>query len=156
MSAKRRIKLSEIINSVIEYSALEAGNIELYNAPFDLRKVVNKAVLISRPLAADKELQILWEIDPRVPQSLLGDGPRIRQILLALLDNGVKFTEKGEVSVRVTLEKPVEKVVHLRIDVSDTGIGIPRQDQSRISRPSLKETARPRDSWRAGSGTGNL
>jgi GAF domain-containing protein/CheY-like chemotaxis protein/tetratricopeptide (TPR) repeat protein len=119
-----------IINDILDFSKIEAGKMDLENQPFDLREVVESALDLIAPKAVEKSLDIAYMIENDVPPAILGDVTRLRQVLINLLGNAVKFTEKGEVvvSVQKTKDKPgVEKPegVVLQFTVRDTGIGIP-------------------------------
>jgi len=122
--------LLAIINDILDFSKIEAGKMDLENQPFDLREVVESALDLIAPKAVEKSLDIAYMIENDVPPAILGDVTRLRQVLINLLGNAVKFTEKGEVVVSVakTKDKPdigkPEGVV-LQFTVRDTGIGIP-------------------------------
>ncbi|HUR61024.1 MAG TPA: response regulator [Candidatus Thermoplasmatota archaeon] len=124
--------LMTIINDILDYSKIEAGKIELEQAPVDLRRAVEECLDIIAPRAADKRLETGTIFADDVPEAILGDLARIRQVLLNLLSNAVKFTAKGEVVVHVGT-KPLGGQRHeLHIAVSDTGIGIPPERFDRL------------------------
>jgi PAS domain S-box-containing protein len=124
--------LLSVINDILDFSKIEAGRLDLELHPFDLRECVESAMEILGPTAADKALDLAYLLAPDAPEALIGDAARLRQVLLNLLNNAVKFTESGEVVLRVDAE-PVEPrgaasnryLVHFA--VSDTGIGIPSE-----------------------------
>ncbi len=134
--------LLAIINDILDFSKIEAGKMDLESQPFDLREVVESALDLMAPRAVEKGLDIAYIFDNDVPPAILGDVTRLRQILINLLGNAVKFTEKGEVVVtvscvtvpRVTEERDTGKpgTLTLRFTVRDTGIGIPPDRMGRL------------------------
>jgi len=113
-----------IINDILDFSKIEAGKIELDLAPFALRDVVGQALKTLGPLAHGKGLELAYDVEPAVPDELLGDAGRLRQILLNLVGNAIKFTERGAVVVHVEPEAAADGDVMLHLAVRDTGIGI--------------------------------
>jgi signal transduction histidine kinase/ActR/RegA family two-component response regulator len=113
--------LLNVINDILDFSKVEAGQIELERIEFDLAEVLEEAIEIAAVRARAKGLEISSQIQPDVPTNLIGDPGRLRQILMNLLGNATKFTERGELSVVV--EKQDDAALHFA--VSDTGIGIP-------------------------------
>ncbi|MDP9298703.1 MAG: GAF domain-containing protein, partial [Actinomycetota bacterium] len=118
--------LLSIINDILDFSKIEAGRMELERAPFDLRGCIESVVDLIGPIAARKGLEVAYEIEPGTPETAIGDASRIRQILLNLLNNAVKFTETGEIVVSAAAT-PSERpgTVAYNLSVRDTGIGIP-------------------------------
>ncbi len=127
--------LLTLINEILDFSKIAAGKLVLEELDFELSKLVEGAVEAVAEPARRKKLELTISIDPEAPQHLRGDPGRIRQILLNLLGNAVKFTEHGEVSVQVNKisENPAETI--LRFEVRDTGIGIPREKQHLLFQP---------------------
>ncbi len=124
--------LLEIINNILDFSKIEAGKLELENFPFNLRECVEDALDLVAAKAGEKGVELAYLIDDQVPHLLLGDVTRLRQILVNLLGNAVKFTNKGEVFLSVT-ELAFENQRHeLRFSVLDTGIGIPPERMDRL------------------------
>lgn len=122
-----------LLNDVLDFSKIEAGKLELRPEPFDLRNCVIEAVSVVSPLADQKRLRMHQSIGDHVPQTLFGDPARLRQVLVNLVGNAVKFTEKGEVEVRVHLaERPSHGKATLEFAVCDTGIGIAADQQRAI------------------------
>jgi signal transduction histidine kinase len=118
--------LLAIINDILDFSKIEAGRMDLERAPFDLRACIESVVDLVGPVAAKKGLEVAYHIEAGTPETAVGDASRIRQILLNLLNNAVKFTEAGEIDVSASAspsDEPDTVVYHL--SVSDTGIGIP-------------------------------
>jgi PAS domain S-box-containing protein len=117
--------LLELIDEILDLSKIEAGKIELDNAPVDLEQCLQNTVELLAPKAHEKGLEIAWSLAPGVPAQLLGDEARLRQILLNLIGNAVKFTESGGVWVRAA-RHPGERPAAVVIEVEDTGPGIPK------------------------------
>ena len=124
--------LLTIINDILDFSKIEAGKLVVEDVDFDLREVVEGAIELTAEAAEAKQVELAAWIQPEVPISLRGDPGRIRQVLLNLVSNAVKFTHQGEVVVSVKLEHLHERRARLRFSVTDTGIGIPEESQSRI------------------------
>lgn len=122
--------LLNLINDILDLSKVEAGHLELESIDFDLGDVVEKTIEILAMRADEKGLELAYHLAPDVPCALIGDPNRLQQILLNLISNALKFTEKGSVTLRVQNESDGQKPALLRISVSDTGIGIP-QDKLR-------------------------
>jgi signal transduction histidine kinase/CheY-like chemotaxis protein len=123
-----------IINDILDYSKIEAGKITLDPTPFDFLELIG-AVMHTEAIAAHKKgLELLLELSPDLPSSLIGDPIRFRQVLLNLIGNAIKFTEKGEIVVSTELAGRTESTIRLRVHVRDTGIGIPPQKQKTIFR----------------------
>lgn len=116
--------LMVVINDVLDFSKIEAGRLELENIPFSLSKTASDAIRTLEARATQKGLAISWQIDSKIPDILIGDAARLRQILLNLLGNAVKFTEYGYIKLQVSLEYQDNTQAQLRFVVSDTGIGI--------------------------------
>jgi PAS domain S-box-containing protein len=125
--------LLTIINDILDFSKIEAGKLELEIAPFDLRGCVESAVDLLATPAAEKKLDLAIEIATDVPKAIVSDGNRLRQILINLLNNAVKFTELGEVVLTVGSEGVAENnQSRLHFQVRDTGIGIPTDRLDRL------------------------
>jgi two-component system, sensor histidine kinase and response regulator len=116
--------LLAIINDILDFSKIEAGRLELEPVPFALRETLGETVKTLASLAHAKSLELAYEIQPGVPDDLVGDTGRIGQILVNLVGNAIKFTEQGEVAVRVDAEAVTADSVTVRVSVQDTGIGI--------------------------------
>ena len=124
--------LLRVIDDILDFSKIEAGRLELEREPFDLRECVEGALDIVAPRATEKVVELGCLVDESVPAGILGDGVRLRQVLLNLLSNAVKFTERGEVIVHVDAA-PAEPGMHrLHFAVRDTGIGIPEDRMNRL------------------------
>ncbi len=119
--------LLTIINDILDFSKIESGNLELEHAPFALSQCIEESLDLLAPKAADKNIELIYRISPETPRFVLGDITRLRQVLVNLVGNAVKFTETGEVEVTVGCTK-VEG--QLWFCVRDTGIGIPKAKQN--------------------------
>ena len=120
--------LLRVINDILDFSKIEAKRLELEDTPFALRTCVEQTVRALSVKAHEKKLEILCRIDPGVPQTVSGDSHRLRQVLINLIGNAIKFTECGEVKVRVEkLDGNDTDACRIRFAVKDTGIGIPRE-----------------------------
>ncbi len=113
-----------IINDILDYSKLEAGKLSIETLDFDLREVVEDTAEMLAQRAQSKKVELVHSIDDGVPTALRGDGRRVRQVLSNLVTNAVKFTEKGEVAIRVARQGETEKDVNIRFFITDTGIGM--------------------------------
>ncbi|MEM1204002.1 MAG: ATP-binding protein, partial [Acidobacteriota bacterium] len=131
--------LLHIVDEILDFSKIEAGQLELEAIPFDLRVSVRKVLAVQRESAAAKGLQLGLELDDDVPTLLVGDPVRLRQVLLNLVANAVKFTADGRIQVRIQKGTPSsaasEDAAWLRFEVEDTGIGIPRRQRERLFSP---------------------
>jgi signal transduction histidine kinase/CheY-like chemotaxis protein len=126
-----------LINDVLEMSKIEAGRVELENAPFDLGGMVRDVSDMMHVRAKEKGLQLLVEQSSQVPRYINGDEARLRQVLINLVGNAVKFTQQGGVTLRFGV-KPDAEQQHLLIEVEDSGIGIKPEDQQRIFEPFVQ------------------
>jgi len=122
-----------VINDILDFSKIEAGKLGLEKAPFDLRECVESALELAAAAALKKGLDIAYDLDPDAPGALVGDVTRLRQILINLLNNAVKFTERGEVVITVAAERIDRGFRHrVHFAVRDTGIGIPEDRTGRL------------------------
>jgi two-component system sensor kinase len=128
-----------VINDILDFSKIEAGKLELEDVDFDLPLAVDDVVSLVARGAAAKNLELTWDCEQGVPVGLRGDVGRLRQILLNLLANAVKFTERGGVRVRVINVRAQESMengrVALRFEVIDTGVGLMPEDRDRLFQP---------------------
>jgi signal transduction histidine kinase/DNA-binding response OmpR family regulator len=116
--------LLTLISDILDFSRMEAGKLSLDAAPFELDSLIEEVLQVLAPKAQEKNLELLFNAAPSMPQALVGDAQRIRQVLLNLVGNAVKFTERGEVRVRVEPLSLSEREVSVQVRVTDTGIGI--------------------------------
>ena len=124
--------LLTVINDILDFSKIEAGKIDIEVIDFDLRYVVEEAAKLIAPRADEKDIELAVMIDPQMSMMVRGDPGRIRQILINMLGNAVKFTDTGEVILRVRKESERPGSVGLRFEVTDTGIGIDDEQQKRL------------------------
>jgi CheY-like chemotaxis protein/signal transduction histidine kinase/HPt (histidine-containing phosphotransfer) domain-containing protein len=124
--------LMAIIDDILDFSKIEAGRLELEETDFDLRTLVEQAAGILAPRAQRKGVELVCHISPQVPTALVGDPGRLRQVLLNLTNNAVKFTEQGEIVIRVEAETDREEEAELVFSVNDTGVGVPKDKQAVI------------------------
>ena len=138
--------LLTLINDILDFSKIEAGKVELEYQPFDLRRCIEEALDLIAPIATDKGLELAYLIEDHLPATFVGDVTRLRQVLVNLLGNAIKFTEKGEVvvslssvkcqvssdSLSVTPDPGTLNTYELHFSVRDTGIGIPAERLSRL------------------------
>jgi PAS domain S-box-containing protein len=124
--------LLTIINDILDFSKIESGKLDLEQHPFDLRDSLESALDLLAARAAEKQLDLAYLIENNVPQTIVGDVTRLRQILVNLLSNAVKFTEAGEVVVTVASRQVGNDQYELHIAVRDSGIGIPEDRMHRL------------------------
>ncbi|MEJ8566100.1 ATP-binding protein [Elongatibacter sediminis] len=127
--------LLEIIDDILEYSRLEAGEIVLTEEAFRLEHVTGQVMELARVAAGDKEIHLSLECDEQLPEKLVGDPSRLRQVLLNLVVNAIKFTETGEVRIRFRKSGQAGPLVRLRAEVIDTGIGLEPEGIDRLFLP---------------------
>ena len=133
--------LLDVINDILDFSKIEAGKLDLDNSPFALRDSLGDTMKTLALRAHKKGLELACHVLPEVPDHLMGDSGRLRQIIVNLVGNAIKFTDSGEVVVTVGLLKPddsLEVSVNLQFSVRDTGIGIPQHRQQAIFAPFVQ------------------
>ncbi|MEI6059081.1 MAG: response regulator [Bacteroidota bacterium] len=133
--------LMNIINEILDFSKIESGRMQLENSSFDLRRCVEDVLDLVAPKALERRLEIMYYIEPEVNQFIFGDGFRLRQILVNLVGNAIKFTEQGEVFIYVVVKHQRDSEVTLEFSVKDTGIGIPKDKLSGIFTPFTQADA---------------
>ncbi len=132
--------LLTIINEILDFSKIESGKMELESQPFEIAQCVEEAIDLFTVSAAAKGVELAYVIDPRVPACVLGDITRLRQVLVNLLNNAVKFTPGGFVTLEVTVDpatagRPADEKILLDFYVTDTGIGIPPDRMDLLFKP---------------------
>ena len=147
------ITLHSLINDVLDLSKIEAGKVQLDHSAFNLQRLVKGVVNIFIPQADKKGLNLTYEIASNVPEIVIGDHNRLRQVLLNLISNAVKYTDKGSVTVRVTPAAKKDELNHLRFEVKDSGIGIDMDHQQHIFEPFYQCQTSPSEQ-RHGTGLG--
>jgi PAS domain S-box-containing protein len=129
------MSLLELINNVLDFSRIEAGKLDLEPLALSLWDVIGESVSVLAARAQEKGLEIVCRVAPEIPDILVGDMGRLRQILVNLVGNAVKFTERGRVMVEVRLEETEVSRIRLHFAVSDTGIGVPSDKHQLIFEP---------------------
>lgn len=124
--------LLALLNEVIEITKLDSGDLPVYEIKFSVIELINNLVMLLMPSADEKNLQFIVDYDETVPSYVIGDQRRIHRILLNLVSNAIKFTEKGSVEIAVKLAQEKERNLVLKISIKDTGIGIPKDKQQII------------------------
>ncbi len=127
--------LLTIVNDVLDLSKIEAGKLDLEYAPFNAIFLVQECARAMAPSARDKGLLLTTRTDHSIPSFVIGDHERVRQTLINLIGNSIKFTEKGEVTIALSLQSEDKQSIALKFSVSDTGIGILPQEQGRLFKP---------------------
>jgi two-component system, sensor histidine kinase and response regulator len=117
--------LLSIINDILDFSKIEAGKLEIESIPFDLRESLGETMKGLSVRADQKGLELIYEIEPNVPEAVLGDPGRIRQILINLIGNAIKFTAQGEIFIHVEEQSQGPLTTTLHFAIKDTGVGIP-------------------------------
>jgi signal transduction histidine kinase/DNA-binding NarL/FixJ family response regulator len=144
--------LLALINDILDLSKIEAGRLSLNPAPTDLRELVDSTLGVFAEAASRKQIGLRAQVAPAVPQTVVVDAHRLRQVLLNLLSNAVKFTDQGEVQLRVRSGAlDAERRCTLEIEVHDSGIGIPEDKQAQLFEPFYRAVD---DDERSGSGLG--
>ena len=133
--------LLTVLNDVLDFSKIEAGKLALDPIAFDLRDSVEETIRAVALAVRQKNLEFVCDVEPGVPENVIGDPARLRQILVNLTGNAVKFTEHGEVCVHVGVESSMEGSVTLHFAVRDTGIGIPEEKHATIFAPFTQADA---------------
>jgi PAS domain S-box-containing protein len=124
--------LLTVINDILDFSKIEAGKIDLEAIEFNLRESLDSTLKTMALRADEKGLELLCEVAPEVPEIVRGDSTRVRQVVVNLVGNAIKFTERGEVAIKVQMESPDGPDSVLHFTVSDTGIGVAKQKRELI------------------------
>ena len=124
--------LLTVINDILDFSKIESGKMELESKDFNLRDCIEDVLDIFAPKAAQSGLDLIYEIDCNAPAQIVGDSLRLRQVLINLVSNAIKFTHRGEIFVGVRLQKHKDNEIELAFEVRDTGIGIPADKLERL------------------------
>lgn len=127
--------LLDLIDDILDYSKIESRKLTLNNDKFQLADTLRETVLLFQSASREKNVSIETTIDPRIPDQIVGDRVRIKQVLLNLLGNAVKFTKQGTVSATLSLLEQSEKSCKVGFCIEDTGIGISKEAQSRLFKP---------------------
>ncbi len=124
--------LLTLINDILDFSKIESGKLDMEKRPIELQQLIEETFDLVARRAVEKRLDLVYLIDPSAPQFIIGDPVRLRQILLNLTNNAIKFTEKGEVYLTVKETDYDDSVVTLQFSVKDTGIGIPKEKVDKL------------------------
>ncbi len=131
--------LLEIINDILDFSKIESGKLEIEEEPFSLNYCIKEAILLLAPKAKEKKIELIFHDNPELPETIVGDISRLRQILINLISNAIKFTKTGSVEISVTIrERQVigseKNNCEIQFAIKDTGIGIPSNRINRLFR----------------------
>src|SRR5207253_2849096 len=124
-----------LLNDILDFSKIEAGKFVIDNHAFRLREMLDETMKVLSVQALQRELVLTWNVAGKVPDLLVGDPLRLRQVGTNLVGNAIKFTERGSVRLTIEIESETEQQVSLHFAVEDTGIGISPRDQERIFAP---------------------
>jgi len=124
--------LLTILNDILDLSKIEAGKLNIELIPLDIREIVSELITLHSMTAEEKVIQLYADIDEQLPQVLIGDPTRIRQILANLISNALKFTEKGHVLVKISVVSSDDKYADIRMEVEDTGVGIREEIKDKL------------------------
>lgn len=124
--------LLRIVNDILDFSKIEAGKLKMENLEFNLDEVLSKSIELLIPKAREKNLEVIYHLPCNLPAQIIGDPLRLGQIITNLMSNAIKFTHTGEIRIDVTQEDQKEKKVCLKFRVSDTGIGISKENQEKL------------------------
>ncbi|MGE5701428.1 MAG: ATP-binding protein [Clostridia bacterium] len=127
--------LLAIINDILDFSKMEAGKMHLEITDFHLESLVEDTAELMAAKARGKQLSLHAHVDPSIPAVLRGDSGRIRQVLLNLIGNAIKFTNQGDITIRVTVETPHPQTPTIAFSIQDTGVGIPQEEFHRLFQP---------------------
>ena len=124
--------LLSLINDILDFSKIEAGSLEIVDEAYELSGLLIDMINMVKLKAESKGLKLNIEVDPATPEHLFGDEMRLRQVMLNLLNNAIKYTDSGSVTLRVSFEKAEENLIKLIAAVEDTGIGIKEEDKGKL------------------------
>jgi two-component system sensor histidine kinase/response regulator len=127
--------LLAVLNDVLDFSKIEAGQMTLEQIDFDLFSLVEQSIDAVALRSAEKGIELIVDVDPGLPRAMRGDPTRLRQVVLNLLSNAIKFTERGEVRLCVRRRDTTDGSVGLRIEITDTGVGLTAEQRERLFMP---------------------
>ncbi len=133
--------LVNLVNEVLDLSKIEAGRLEVENLNFELREIIDYVEAVAKFKAREKAVSLKVEVDPEVPRNITTDPTRLRQILLNIVGNAVKFTEKGEVKIHINCSDNIDGSQTLQFKVCDTGIGVNKSQQGRLFKAFMQSDA---------------
>lgn len=147
------IALLRVLNDILDYSEMESGKFYLERGPFNIQKTIHEVVELFSVGAKQKGLYLTFIIDDRIPEQIISDSIRVRQVLSNLVGNGIKFTHQGGILITVLVEEKFSHRIKLKIIIKDTGIGIPKGKLDKIFRDfSQVDDSRTRQFGGAGLG----
>ena len=124
--------LLSLINDILDFSKIEAGNMEIMEADYELSSVLADVVNMIQVKAGQKNLELVVDVNPSTPEHLYGDEMRLRQIMINVLNNAVKYTKEGTVTLKLAFDQAGENLINLIISITDTGVGIREKDMERL------------------------
>ncbi len=124
--------LLTIINDILDFSKIEAGKLNIENIAYEPREIVSEVMDLIQVMAYKKNIELNCIIDPRIPNELMGDPIRMRQIILNLMNNAIKFTDKGSVTLHIQHKQETDKKIIIQYAIKDTGVGIPSDIQKKL------------------------
>ena len=124
--------LLSIINDILDFSKLDAGKMVIENIPFSIRESIEETLTLLAPSAHKKNIELSLRVSPQLPDSLIGDAMRIKQVMVNLASNAIKFTDKGSVNINIEGNVIAKNLYKIRVTVQDTGIGISEQQKNSI------------------------
>lgn len=124
--------LLTIINDILDFSKIESGKMDIEEVEYEPMSIINDVANIVMTRIGDKDLELILDVDPNLPRKLIGDSNRLKQIIINLANNAVKFTKKGQVVLSVGFEQIAENEIYLKCEVADTGIGIKKEDMKKL------------------------
>ncbi|WP_207531976.1 response regulator [Desertivirga arenae] len=127
--------LLDLINDILDYSKIESGNLEMECQEFNIRECVENVIDIFAEKAGTQKLDLVYNIDPEIPETVLGDSHRLSQVLINLINNALKFTSSGEVFAQLKCKSKIGSETIIEFSVSDSGIGIPKDKLERLFKP---------------------
>lgn len=145
--------LLTIINDILDFSKINAGKMDINMAEYEPLSIINDVTNIIMTRMGDKDLALIIDYDPNIPTQLMGDSIRIKQVIMNLANNAVKFTKKGYVKVRVGFEQTTDSMITLKVAIKDTGIGIKKEDTQKLFQ-SFQQVDSKRNRNIEGSGLG--
>lgn len=145
--------LLDIINDILDFSKIESGKMEIINDDYALLPMINDLKMIFVTRIGDKPLRMIYEIDKNLPARLYGDAVRIRQILINLVNNAIKFTDTGYVKIKIDVENNGNEIIDLKVSVSDTGQGIRQEDLNKLFQ-SFTQVDSQKNHTKEGTGLG--
>jgi len=143
--------LKEVVNDMLDFSKIQANKLKLKNVDFSLESVINEVLELHKPDAIKKNIELTYRSSGELPLALLGDPIRLKQILINIIGNAIKFTERGNIVLQVNPKKITSFLVHIHFEINDTGIGIPKENLEHIFEDFIQVET---DYTRKFSGTG--